>query len=272
MGGCCCRFLAVLDGALTCAVLRRSQMIYFVLAVSVLGQAVQNGALLELTGEAARVEFGGALTLIHNSTEDELVCSGKIRASDVIIEGTTTTVGEMMTEHAAMKNDIAALKQFVGMMPPPMPPPAPPPLSFEIVANSCTCHTATSCVAQLHDENPETYWNPTGCYGGSNNPSVDLFTIRYQANIAVSISSVNVQSIFDGAHGVLQYDFYTCATTLESSCTSVVATCTQDSSAGQPCSLPGYTPSRWWKLDFTLRQSHQPYVTEISFNFSTSSA
>ena len=77
--------LAVLDGVLTCAVSRRSQMIYFVLAVSVLGQSVQNGALLQLTGEGAKVEFGGALTLIHNSTEDKLVCSGKIQASDVVI-------------------------------------------------------------------------------------------------------------------------------------------------------------------------------------------
>jgi len=120
--------LVVLDGALTCAVLRRSQMIYFVLAVSVLGQAVQNGALLELSGEAAKIEFGGALSLIHNSTEDELVCSGKIRASDVIIEGTTTTVAEIVADYAAMKVDIAALKHFVGMMPPPVsPPPSMPP-------------------------------------------------------------------------------------------------------------------------------------------------
>ena len=126
--------LAVLDGALTCAVLRRSQMIYFVLAVSVLGQAVQNGALLELTGEAAKIEFGGALSLIHNSTEDKLVCSGKIQASDVVIEGTSTTVAEMMADHAAMKADIAALKQFVGMMPPslpPSPPPSLPPCTME---------------------------------------------------------------------------------------------------------------------------------------------
>ena len=118
--------LAVLDGVLTHAVSRRSQMIYFVFAVSVLAQSVQNGALLELTGDAAKIEFGGALTLIHNSTEDELVCSGKIRASDVVIEGTTTTVAEMVAEHASMKADIAALKQFVGMMPPPS---APPPSS-----------------------------------------------------------------------------------------------------------------------------------------------
>ena len=34
--------LAVLDGVLTCAVSRRSQMIYFVLAVSVLGQSAQD--------------------------------------------------------------------------------------------------------------------------------------------------------------------------------------------------------------------------------------
>ena len=38
-----------------------SQMISFVLAVSVLGQAADNGGVLELIGEAAKVEFGGAL-------------------------------------------------------------------------------------------------------------------------------------------------------------------------------------------------------------------
>jgi len=119
--------LAVLDGALTCAVLRRSQMIYFVLAVSVLGQAVQNGALLELTGEAAKIEFGGALSLIHNSTEDKLVCSGKIQASDVVIEGTSTTVADLIGEVAMLRQDMAAVKQFVGMMPPPAVPPSLPP-------------------------------------------------------------------------------------------------------------------------------------------------
>ena len=35
-------------------------------------------------------EFGGALTLIHNASEDQLTCSGKMQASDVIIEGTST--------------------------------------------------------------------------------------------------------------------------------------------------------------------------------------
>lgn len=72
-------------------------MIYFVLAVSVLGQADQIGGVLELTGEAAKVEFGGgALTLIHDSTEDELVCSGSIRASDVRIAGTSSSVLDLL--------------------------------------------------------------------------------------------------------------------------------------------------------------------------------
>jgi len=88
---------------------RRSQMIYFVFAVSVLAQSVQNGALLNLSGEAAKVEFGGSLSLIHNSTEDELVCSGKIRASDVIIEGMNISVAEMMTEFVTMKEQVAKM-------------------------------------------------------------------------------------------------------------------------------------------------------------------
>lgn len=42
--------LPVLGGGLICAVLRRSQMSLFLLAVSMLSQAVQNGASLKLTG------------------------------------------------------------------------------------------------------------------------------------------------------------------------------------------------------------------------------
>ena len=81
-------------------------MIYFVLVISVLGQIVRNGALLELTGEAAGVEFGGALTLIHNSTEDKLVCSGKIQASDVVIEGTLTTVADLISKVSTLEEQM----------------------------------------------------------------------------------------------------------------------------------------------------------------------
>ena len=114
---------------------RRLQMIYFLLAAVALGFVKgEKSAVLELTGDAPAVHFGelggsDVLTLVHNSTEDELVCSGKIRASDVVIEGTTTTVAQMMAEFATMKEEMAAVKQFVGMMPPPASPSpsAPPP-------------------------------------------------------------------------------------------------------------------------------------------------
>jgi len=91
-------------------------MIYFVLVASVL--AAQNGAVLELTGEAPKVEFGGALTLIHNATEDELVCSGKIRASDVVIEGTSTTVADLIGEVATLRQDMAHVLRSVTFIPP----------------------------------------------------------------------------------------------------------------------------------------------------------
>jgi len=71
--------------------------------------------VLELTGESAQIEFGGSLTLIHNSTGDDLACSGKLKAADFIISGTMMTVVQMAAEHAAMKADIAALKQHVGL-------------------------------------------------------------------------------------------------------------------------------------------------------------
>lgn len=107
-------------------------MIAFLMAVnSVL--AVQNGALLELTGEAPMIKFDGALTLVHNATEDKLACSGEFEAADVRIAGTTTTVAELILKVGSLESDVAALKQFVGMMPPPaspspeMPPPSSPP-------------------------------------------------------------------------------------------------------------------------------------------------
>jgi len=69
--------------------------------------------------------------MTHNNTSDDLlVCSSRIKASDVLIDGTSTTVAQLIAEHNAMKMDIQALKQFVGnMMPPPplSPPPSPPP-------------------------------------------------------------------------------------------------------------------------------------------------
>jgi len=151
----------------------------------VLWQVASNGAVLEMSGDAAKIEFGGALTLIHNTTEDQLTCSGKIQASDVLIEGTSTTVAEMMAEHAAMKDDIAALKQFVGMMPPPsMPPAAPPPaqpfshphgyfirvqaaawaqLPYGCTATSCLSQGQRSCFVVETGETEPSKWN----HGGS---------------------------------------------------------------------------------------------------------
>ena len=89
-------------------------MIYFLLVASVL--AVQNGAVLEMTGDAPTVHFGelggsDVLTLIHNATEDELVCSGKIRASDVLIEGTSTTVADLISKVGSLEHDVAVLKE-----------------------------------------------------------------------------------------------------------------------------------------------------------------
>ena len=110
-------------------------MIYFVLAACVL--AVQ-GAELQIKGDAndeSKVEFGGALTLSHNAAGDELVCSGKIKAADVLVEGTSTTVADLIGEVATIRQEMEAMKAFVGMMPPPASPPPgippPPPPAFE---------------------------------------------------------------------------------------------------------------------------------------------
>jgi len=109
----------------------------FLLMASVL--AAQAGALLELTGDTPSVKFGppGAptLTLIHNTTEDKLTCSGKIQAADILIEGMSVAssiedVGELRQEVATLRQEMAALRQqmagmatFVGLKPPPPPRP-----------------------------------------------------------------------------------------------------------------------------------------------------
>ena len=77
----------------------------------------------------SELHFGGsALTLVHNaSVQDELVCSGKIKAADVLIEGTSTTVAQMIAEFDVIKSRLTAIERSLGMLPPPaMPPPAPP--------------------------------------------------------------------------------------------------------------------------------------------------
>jgi len=92
----------------------------------------EKSAVLELTGDAPTVHFGelggsNTLTLMHNSTDDELVCSGKIRASDVVIEGTSTTVANLIGEVATLKTQMAHVLQMVASITPrPAAPPLPP--------------------------------------------------------------------------------------------------------------------------------------------------
>ena len=98
-------------------------MIYFVLVASVLGQQVApNGAVLELTGQTPRVIYGqldasDSLTLTRNASEDKLVCSGEFEAADLRIAGTSTTVADLIGEVATLRQEMAAVKAFVGMMP-----------------------------------------------------------------------------------------------------------------------------------------------------------
>merc|ERR1711998_409557 len=117
--------------------LAKLKMIYFVFVASVLGQqAALNGAVLELTGQTPRLIYGqldasDSLTLTRNASEDKLICSGEFEAADLRIAGTSTTVADLIGEVATLRQEMAALKAFVGMMPPPaVPLPAVPPPSF----------------------------------------------------------------------------------------------------------------------------------------------
>jgi len=113
---------------------RRSQMIYLCLVASVLGQTFPDGAVIELTGQTPTLIYGqldasDSLTLTRNASDDKLVCSGEFEAADLRITGTSTTVADLIQEVAALRQDMAAVKAFVGMsMPPssPLPPSSPP--------------------------------------------------------------------------------------------------------------------------------------------------
>ena len=130
---------------------RRSQMIYFVVVASVLGQVAPNGAIIELTGQNPRILYGpldasDSLTLTRNASEDKLVCSGEFEATDLRIAGTSTTVADLISKVSLLEDNVAALKAFVGMMPPPaspLPPGVPPPAeyshSYSILGTSNWC-------------------------------------------------------------------------------------------------------------------------------------
>ena len=77
-------------------------------------------------GELGRSD---ALTLVHSPAEDKLTCSGTLEATDVRIAGTSTTMADLIREVAAFRQEMADMKQFVGMMPPPVSPPLFPPPS-----------------------------------------------------------------------------------------------------------------------------------------------
>ena len=71
-------------------------MICFFMATLVLGQ---DPTRFQIAGARSVIQFGtqdDSVTLIRNATEDELVCSGKIKAADVLIEGTSTTVADLI--------------------------------------------------------------------------------------------------------------------------------------------------------------------------------
>ena len=75
--------------------------------------------------------FGEGITMMQNNSR--LTCSGEFEAADVRIAGTNTTVADLISRMSAqelelnlLRQEMAAVKAFVGMMPP-APPASPPP-------------------------------------------------------------------------------------------------------------------------------------------------
>ena len=88
-------------------------MAYFLLATSVLGQ---DPTRFTISGAQSVLQFGShddSIRLIRNATEDELVCSGKIKAADVLIEGTSTTVADLIGEVATLRQDVAETRGWL---------------------------------------------------------------------------------------------------------------------------------------------------------------
>jgi len=99
--------------------------------------------------------------------DGDLTCSGKIKVRDVLIEGTSTTVADSVAEVATLRQDMAAVKAFVGMMPPPAapapssPPIAPPPssppacaiLSLTLGGNCSSIDVSNGFAFRLNNEN-----------------------------------------------------------------------------------------------------------------------
>ena len=82
-----------------------------------------DGARIELTGSTPQITFGnsGATILSYNeSVPDTLACSGKIKATDVLIEGTSTTVADLIARVATLETQMTLVLQTT--------PPSPPPL------------------------------------------------------------------------------------------------------------------------------------------------
>ena len=91
-------------------------MIYSVLGALALGFVrAEKSAVLELNGDAPTVHFGelggsDTLTLVHNPSKGQLTCSGQMEASDFLIEGTSTTVAQMMAQMVAQMSRLTTLE------------------------------------------------------------------------------------------------------------------------------------------------------------------
>mmetsp|Transcript_17116 Transcript_17116/g.28660 ORF Transcript_17116/g.28660 Transcript_17116/m.28660 type:complete len:305 (-) Transcript_17116:281-1195(-) len=81
--------------------------------------------------------------------DGQLTCSGTIQASNVVIAGTSTTLVDLIREVATLWQDVASMRQFVGLRPPQLPPSSPPPAA-ELSPSFGCCPAANGVV------------NPTG--------------------------------------------------------------------------------------------------------------
>ena len=105
------------------------------------------------------------VTLQRMQSSDVLNCSGSIEADNFYIAGTTTTVADLISEVATLKEEMAAMKQFVGMLPPAAPPP-PPPLPAYIKVGMGVC---MSSQVRSRDSPYESSYGPTCDYSLASN-------------------------------------------------------------------------------------------------------
>lgn len=127
-------------------------------------------------------------------------------------------------------------------------------LDASAVYNNCGGDAST-----LTDSNALTFWNPTSCTQGG-------WQVIFDLSVSFSLTSIRLDSFYDGQHGVTSYAVHTCSSEDPTTCSQEpVVSCTGSTSMSS-CSLDGMPASRFVMLEVTGTQGgNQPYLHSVEF-------